>query len=306
VLGWIKRKLDPKAQLLAALGEAELPTFPTIVLEGLRQLRDPQSSLRDVGATLSADPGVSVQLLKLTNSPAFATRHPVRSVEHAVSLLGRATVESALLTVGTSSALAPSIADGGLDAERFWSAAALRAATARAFASLLHPSTGATSFTAALLSDMAVPLLASARRDVYPELLAQAGAGAGALHVLEREALGFDHGGIGGALCVEWAFPSTITDAVGGHHECLDDETLPAAVRLASLLADTDVGGHDAVVDAARDGFGVPADDVVALLDEARSEAGAIAASFRLPVSRRASRPSATSSGRARGARGRA
>ena len=240
-------------------------------------------SLRSARTRRAFDESVgrlSVRLLKLTNSPAFTTRHPVRSVEHAVSLLGRGTVESALLAVGATSALAPSMAAGGLDARRFWSTAALRAATARAFAALLHPSTGATSFTAALLSDMAVPLLACARSDVYGDLLAQAGAGSDALHRLEREAFGFDHGSVGGALCVEWSFPETIADAVGGHHETVDDETLPPAVRLAALLSDTADGGHDAVVDAARDGFGVPSDDTVRLLGEARLEARTIAASF--------------------------
>ena len=58
-----------------------------------------------------------------------------------------------------------------LEASRFWRAAARRATLARVFAQHMHAATQAEAFTAALLLDMAVPLLAGVDSGGYAVLL---------------------------------------------------------------------------------------------------------------------------------------
>ncbi len=281
MLGWFKRKkTDPKQQIVEALGDQDLPSFPATVLKALSLLRSPTASLRDVGACVSNDPGVGVRILKLTNSAAFGSRHPVRSVEHAVGMLGRVQIESILLSVGVSRAISPATSASGFDGRGFWQSAARRASVARALARRLHPATGAESFTAALLSDMAVPLIANAKGTSYGSMLRQASEDGGALHSLERSEFGWDHGSVGGALCLDWRFPETLSDAIGAHHEALNDETIPPAVRLASLLGDAEGDGDDELVEEAASRFGLPTDHAVEALAQAAQSAASIASSF--------------------------
>ena len=140
MLGWFaKRKTDPKRVLDQVLGKFELPSFPVVVAEAMRQLRDPDQSLSDIATGLQRDPKVTVRILNLANSPAYSLRHPVRNVQHAVSLLGRSEVEALLLSVAVRGALPKT--PRWFDDARFWQASARRAASARALAVKLHPST---------------------------------------------------------------------------------------------------------------------------------------------------------------------
>jgi hypothetical protein len=60
----------------------------TLLMKILAQIaRDAET--RDIEATLKHDPQLSVQLLRLVNSVAFAPNTPIRSFSHAITLLGR-------------------------------------------------------------------------------------------------------------------------------------------------------------------------------------------------------------------------
>jgi HD-like signal output (HDOD) protein len=277
MLRWLRRRPDdPRRQLEAALGDYTLPSFSAVILEALAALRDPEAALLDVGRTLLADPGASARLMQIVNSAAHGMRHPVRNVEHAVSLLGRAQVEAVLLAVGTSRAVSAE-APRGFDLEGFWRASAERAAVASALAARLHPRSRSECFTAALLSDMAVPLLARHRGD-YPALLCEAARGGGDLHDLEREVFGWDHGFIAAALCERWSFPRALTDAIGGHH---DEEEHPRLLPALALAACFDaVDGLERVVETGRARYGLPPDATEAAVAGAREHAQALARCF--------------------------
>ena len=274
-LGFGRKSVEER--LAEVLGDRELPSFPAVVLDALSALRDPDASLRAVGSRLCADPGISVQVLRLTNSAALGLRNPVSSVEQAACLIGRAQLESLLLGVGVSRLVAPAASRSGLDAKGFWRAAARRASAARALAARLHPATKSECFTAALLSDLAVPLLADAKGEIYARMLREQREGGADLHALERGEFGWDHGTIGGALGAQWNLPELLSRSIHAHHEDADD--LPPALHLASLLAD-EPQEEERFVEVAASRFGVPTDEAAATLEHAGVEAGSIAACF--------------------------
>lgn len=106
MLGWLKRlKQDPKAALKAMLGDFALSTSPRVVMEALQLLRDPNSSLTQIGAKISSDLGTSVKILNIANSASHSLRNTVRSAEHAAFLLGRNELEALLLTTAVGQAL---------------------------------------------------------------------------------------------------------------------------------------------------------------------------------------------------------
>jgi HD-like signal output (HDOD) protein len=173
MFGFLKRaNVDPKKRLAKLMGDYDLPSFPGVVLEALQEIRDEDASARSVAKVISQDPGLSVHLLRLVNSAGFGSARKTESVQQAVSMLGMSKVEMLVLAIGVRTAL-PASDVPGFEVRRFWRTAARRAEVAGAFAQELHPATRSLSFTAALLGDMAVPLLADCPSIAYSPLLKQ-------------------------------------------------------------------------------------------------------------------------------------
>ncbi len=269
-----KKKQDPKAELQRVLGDYELPSFPGVVLDALAELRNPDGSSKSVGRILASDPNLTIRLLKLVNSGSGAVRR-IDNVQQAVSLAGASNLESLILAVGVQSSL-PTGSAPGFDSGRFWGAAARRAATARAFAKVLHPATAMQSFTASLLQDMAVPMLAHRRPQDYGRILEAWHGGEGTLEDMEQADLGWHHGEVATWLCDSWSLPESLAQIIGEHHD--DDGVAPPGVLLVSRLRETEEHpGVDALVAVAEERYGLSADRSISILDEALGEAGDLA-----------------------------
>ncbi len=282
---WLRSKLggDPKRKLLEALGGREPPSFEAIVMRGLEMLRDPNVALSAVGEELEKDPGVSVRILRLANSSAFATRHQVRSVPHAAALLGRSELESLLLSVAVRGVTPP---DGGgpVRASELWRLAAHRAAVARALARPFEPTLRSEAFTAALLLDMAVPLVAAAQGDRYTELLARWLADDAPLDELEREQFGWDHAGVAGALAEQWRFPEALAATVAYHHH-VDEaaEGVPRAVEVCAVADRPDMDMErviEQLVARAAAAYGVEENEVLPVVQAGWEDGHTVAAAF--------------------------
>ncbi len=274
------RRRDPKAALKEVLGGAELPTFPDVVMRALELLRK-DASLSQVAQVLCGDPGASTKLLSMVNSAAHSLRRPVKDVPQAAALLGRGRIEQTLLGMAVAEAL-PKKPIPGFDPKEFWRNASWRAAAARRFAQELHPSSASASYTAGLLQDMAMPILAGAV-DGYSALVEQAQADGNALVALERKAHSWDHAEVAGWMCAEWSFPEELTAAISHHHMAANDNAAhaPTAVLLVAGLGDPDDQEARArVVSQAEQAHGMRAEATEQLLDEALDEASHISKLF--------------------------
>ena len=259
---------SPREEMQAVLGDYELPSFPVIVLNALEKVRDESAAPSAIAEVVAADPGLTVQLLKTVNSAAYSLKHKVENIDHAVSLLGRGELETILISMGVREVL-PVVNIQGFDMQRFWRTAARRAATARALADLIDPSKRSESYTAALLQDMAIPVLAQRRPDDYGPLLERWHATDTDLAVLEREVFGWDHAMVAMWMCDDWDFPERLTQAIGAHHGSEESGLAPLpAVSLVALLREIDAApGVEALIDKACEDHGLARDRVEALVE---------------------------------------
>ncbi len=234
------RKRSKKKKLDALIDSYELGTFGTAVQDALAALRDPESDLASVGAVIALDPGLSVEVLKIVNSPGFGLRHTVVDAGHASALMGRANLESLLITAGVKDVMANKRMRG-FDPRRFWQAAARRASVTRAFCGELGLRDAAGLFTAALLQDVAIPLLCEWLGDPYGEVVERWHRGEAPLHEIEQATFGWDHAEIGGAIADRWGLPKEMQKAISGHHPSPDDpDPAPLPIVLAGLLPELD------------------------------------------------------------------
>jgi len=279
-----RRKKDPQAELRKVLGAHELPTFSGVVMQTLERMRDPRSTPAMIAEVMGADPGLSVRVLKAVNTASYSVRRKVTSLDQAIGLLGLSTVESLVLAVAVRDSL-PTDPVQGYDATRFWRTAARRAVTARSLAARLHPAQAAESFTAALLQDMAVPVLASDEIARYGDLLEHWHNSDDDLARLEQAEFGWNHPEVATWMCAEWVLPEILASSIGAHHgevgEGNEGLVCPPAVTLVSFLREPEERtGSDELVEAVHDQFGIATDDVVSLVGDAFDAAEELAELF--------------------------
>ena len=226
-----KRSPDPKKELRQLVGDYELPSFSTTAVATLSLLRE-EADLTRVADRIMTDPGLSVRVLRTVNSAAFGMRQQVTNLQHATSLLGRSRVEALVLTAAVGDAL-PTPA--GLDLGDFWQTSARRACLARQIANRVSAPTAMESFTAGLLQDMAVPLMAAARQKEYLSILQTAADDPSlTLRSVEEETLGYDHAQVGAVMAEAWDLPESLITAIADHHR--PGERAPAAVEAVAYV----------------------------------------------------------------------
>ena len=262
------------------LTDEELPSFPRLASAVLQMLRDEDVHLGEVGEVLAQDPGLSVQFLALANSAAFATRHRVSNLRHATTLLGRNQVEQHLLACAIRRAL-PDARHSVFDPRRFWRSSVRRAAIAGALAGELDPAIRHECFTAALLEDMAVPLLLNQRGDEYVEALKRHEEDHVPLDELEREAFGWDHSEVGAWMAGKWELPQIIADAVATHHAPLGQGSgALAPVQAVGAMQSNDEQGDEQLIELAESRLHIPGDWTRELLSSLDEEVDELVAAF--------------------------
>lgn len=271
----ILRRSKEERELRAIVKEQELPHFSEITLRILERLRDPAADFAEVADSLQWEPGLVVRLLRTVNSAAYGVSARIEDVRHAISFMGRSQLEQLVLANAIKESL-PRTSAMGFQHERFWRAAAFRAALARAFAHELHPARNAEAFTAGLLQDMAVPVLAHARPDDYGPVLEAWHAGDGeSLDDLERDVFGWCHAKVGGMLGQVWQLPEPLVGAISMHHsdEHTDQEVLPATRLVARLREHEDERDQEALIEHARADYGLAPDWTCETLEACRGMA---------------------------------
>ncbi len=258
------------------LDQGSVPSFPQITAEAMTQISAPDVDLAEVAATISVDPKLTVTVLKLANSPSFSPRSPIASVHHASVMLGRNQLEALLIASGVGEMI-PSQAAPGFSPSAFWLASAMRAAVAAEVAAVCEPSSKYEQFTAALLQDMAQPILL-ARDAAYADLVASHGGTHAALVHAETEVLGWTHPEMGRLLGDRWGLPEGLTRSISMHHE---EPAEGYEIAQWASLVDAPEPDVDLLIAEAATRLGITdADLVIEVLDEASGRAAEIAAAF--------------------------
>jgi HD-like signal output (HDOD) protein len=278
MFSFFKKKTDPRARLQALFADYKLPSFPAAVVQTLEKIRDPESTAASVAEFLSFDPGLSVRVLRLANSPAFSPRRKVENLTQAIALVGFSQLETMVLSVGVRNAT-PTQPSPGYDATRFWRASARRGVLAHSLASLLCPAKRSECFTAGFLQDLALPLLATRGPEPYGSVLEQWHRDGGKLCELEREVFEWDHAEVATWICNDWNFPENIAAAIGGHHGTRYAGHEPLApVSLVSWLGEDEHHlGTEALIEEAHSRFGIPLDETKKIIASSFEKGDALA-----------------------------
>jgi diguanylate cyclase (GGDEF)-like protein len=136
-----------------------IPAPPAALSKIIRVAGDPNGSLQELGIVCSKDAGLTVELLRLANSPRMGFADQVRNVPQAVVALGFRTVRAHAVTYAIRSAMA-SITVAGFDIGLFWEDSLRRAAAAQIIAEVIEYEDPFEAFALGLCQDLGSVLLA--------------------------------------------------------------------------------------------------------------------------------------------------
>jgi len=262
-----------------------LPPLPAVLQELLKELRDVDADIARLEERISSDPSLTTRVLKMANSPFYATRAEVVAVGRAVMILGFKTVSNLIMASGFRGAMSVSGSIPGYQANGiFRHSLGVGIACNRLGQRLPSLSDHRDElFVAGLLHDVGRIALSSFYKERAHDLKIAPSRGLDA--ALEREIFGTDHLEVGARVLEHWGLPSELADPVTHHHDAPADHADQPAT-LAVMLADevlnrigfgmTHPHGDEARVEDLCQRLGTDPETVERILEGFEDEVGAI------------------------------
>jgi HD-like signal output (HDOD) protein len=229
------------ANLEELLSKEQLPALPQSAIRLLELAQNPRNGPAEFAMPVESDPGLTGQVLKFVNSSYFGFSRKISSVKLAITLVGIRTIKNFALWSAVFS-LMPNPRCGPFDLKGLWQDSLRRALFARALAKLMGLEEAEETFAAALLQDMAIPLLAREMPSQYESLLNARAEGRMRLSHLEEEAFGWTHAKAAGVMARQWNLPEAFASLVEQHHaveHCISQtasDPVAATVAISALL----------------------------------------------------------------------
>ena len=234
----------PKLDLKQILSGAQLPALPQSAIRLLELSQDASNGPSEFAVPIESDPGLAGQVLRFVNSSYFGFAREISSVKLAITLVGIRMIKNFALWSAVFS-LMPNPQCGPFDLKSLWQDSLRRALFARAMAKMLGMKDAEEPFAAALLQDMAVPMLAKEAPKVYVKLLQARDGGKFRLSDLEQRVFGWTHAEAAGVLARLWNLPAGFALLLENHQAISSWASQPEAepeklaVALSALLPTT-------------------------------------------------------------------
>jgi len=211
-----------------------LPSVPSLYMEMVEQLKDPEVDLSAIASTISKDIAMTAKILKLVNSAFFGLRRGITNADEAVAYLGVNTLKTLVLSIHAFAQFEGK-RNGKFSLEQLWAhslqvagAARLIARAEDAPARLVEEA-----FVAGMLHDAGQLVLATNLGSQYDAVIAQAHASRSPLESAEAAAFGTTHAEVGGYLLGLWGLPVPVVEAIALHHQ----PSLSQATGFSALTA---------------------------------------------------------------------
>ncbi len=277
--------------LRALLSSAQLPALPQSAIRLLQLSQDTDNGPAEFAIPIETDPGLASQVLRFVNSSYFGFSEEITSVKLGIALVGIRTIKNFTLWSAVFS-LMPNPKCGPFNLKVLWQDSLRRALLARLLGHCLGQSDAEELFAAALLQDMALPLLAKELPVEYGKLLKTRRGGRTRLSDLEHERFGWTHAEAAGLMAQSWRLSGTFKTLLENHihfDKLVNGNPKPGqiAVGLSAMLPsaqDADWFDRAQFVDAFSRLTGQSVDDLPALFEQVDQGYGQFAPMLKLGI----------------------
>jgi len=212
-----------------------LPPFSAIASQVLALTADPDLDLKQISRVIEGDPAFAADILFLANSSLFGFPSRMRSLRHAIALLGLDRVKA----LGVTVAMRGFLGDRNPLVHRCWQHSVACALVCEELATISDFSPDQ-AYTAGIMHDIGrLGLLRTYGKEMTLVLNTQYANMREALRA-EREALNADHALAGSWLVDNWSLPKDFAEICEHHHDApnANDSAILQLVKIACQVAD--------------------------------------------------------------------
>ncbi len=194
------------------------PSMPGSAAKVLSLINEPEVSASEIEELVKLDPGLTANILKVTNSAYFGLPTEVGSLKRAIVLLGLKQVVQIVTVSCVTALMDKAVAGYDLLPGELWRHSIGVSVATEILVKELNIPKAEEIFTAALLHDVGKLILGEHVKDDLEKILSFATEDR-AFQDAEREVLGTDHAEVGSHILNAWSFPQEIVNAVRWHHD---------------------------------------------------------------------------------------
>jgi len=196
----------------------DIPPLPTAVQRLITEINKENPDIDELAKVISSATGIAAKVIQTVNSSFYSPRSPVTKIKQAVMFLGLNNIRSLAMAYAAMEAI-PKPKSNIFDHEAFWIDSLLRAFLSRSFARVrFNKDEAEEAFTAALIADVALPVLLSVWSDYYAPIVEEWSQNTYHLSRLEREHFRWDHAQAGAWIIQSWGFPDELVVYIGAHN----------------------------------------------------------------------------------------
>lgn len=226
----------------------EIPSIPLVLVRIIQALDKDTSSAAELEDLILHDPALSARILRLANSAFYSFRARVKTISHAISLLGMNIVTSLAIGINLFEPFTKKMKYEGTLISKLWTHSfGVGVLSKEIWTRRSNEKEGEFAFLCGLLHDLGKVVFFKTDPAAYSTIFSLKKSETDpAITSYEAEHYGADHTAVGEALAKQWGFPPDLICVIRHHHdESFSDAPLVSAVTLADLLAKKLEIGYD-------------------------------------------------------------
>ncbi len=220
----------------------EFATLPPVAARILKILEDDNIDLRDIAGVIETDASLTLKLLRVANSPLYATRNEVKSIHQAIVTLGLNRLTNIVLGVSIfSKFLLSSQKQAAELMEKFWWHSSCTGMVAKSLCAKLGIHFKEIEFIGGLLHDIGKLAMIQFDSYKYMQVIKLINEKKILDVEAEMEVFGATHEEVGKEIAHLWQLPMELTSIVSNHSKITELEEykeLVSVVRLADMFCE--------------------------------------------------------------------
>ncbi len=191
-----------------------LPPLPQISIKLIQMLNNPDTKVGDLVELIKMEQALTVDILKIVNSPYYGLRKEVISIRQAVNYLGFVNLKSLIIALSTKKFMQK----GDKYDILLWRHSVSVALISKIITEKLNIYNAEEMFVAGLLHDIGKVVLNKNIPDTYKPIMDEVMMTGISFEEIEKKVLGFTHAAVGLFLVQEWNLGERLKNVVFYHH----------------------------------------------------------------------------------------
>ncbi|MDV6237386.1 HDOD domain-containing protein [Leptospira ellisii] len=240
----MKEKID---QLF--LNDAQLPRISSVVTKVMQMVQNQDVAIPDLAKEISNDPGLTTEVIKLSNSAYYRAAKPIKTVQESLMTLGTKTVKDIILLTAAKGILKKDLKGYQLDGDDNWIHSLTVAELSKRICEQKKLKIGSDlAFTGGLLHNIGKVVLADFFPAVLVTLREEMKNQTATFSELEKKHFGYTHEEAGAKLLEKWNFPKELIHVAAKYSRPEEETEFPelvATVHIAHAISITAGVGID-------------------------------------------------------------